>query len=210
MPHARAQCHTRRQHRDRALPCRQRARCDRCRTAAPSEPDVEPVRAPGIAAMLRRHPHAVRRSAVGAIAGGTVLFVVASLLTPGAGRAGPAPARGPPVADQPTHVLLAMSDADALPAIARRPLHAVRRSTACARARPRPDDQQPRRQRHPDRRAQRLPRRGRPDGAAPIRAAASTGRCWPGSAASSPITAASPARCCTRTARRRRRSSARR
>src|SRR5206468_2868471 len=79
--------------------------------------DVEPIRAPGIAALFRRHPAAVRRGAMGAIASGTVLFVAASLLTPGAG-AEPAkqqPTR-PHVAAQPTHVPLGLNDEIVLPA----------------------------------------------------------------------------------------------
>lgn len=45
----------------------------------------EPVKAPGIAAALRRNPQIVRRGAVGAIATGVVLFVIASFTTPLAG-----------------------------------------------------------------------------------------------------------------------------
>ncbi|HZC69237.1 MAG TPA: lytic transglycosylase domain-containing protein [Jatrophihabitans sp.] len=40
------------------------------------------VKAPGFAAFLRRHPKLGRRSAIGAIAGGVALFVVASITTP--------------------------------------------------------------------------------------------------------------------------------
>jgi len=42
------------------------------------------IRAPGLAAALRRHPNLHRQAAVGAIAAGVVLFVVASLVTQGA------------------------------------------------------------------------------------------------------------------------------
>jgi hypothetical protein len=80
------------------------------------EADVEPIRAPGIAALLRRHPNTVRRGAVGAIASGAVLFVAASLLTTGAGAA-PAPHRAsrPHVEAQPAHVPLGLNDEIALP-----------------------------------------------------------------------------------------------
>jgi membrane-bound lytic murein transglycosylase B len=49
----------------------------------PAAPSLPPdVKAPGFAAFLRRHPKLGRRSAFGAIAGGAVLFVVASITTP--------------------------------------------------------------------------------------------------------------------------------
>jgi hypothetical protein len=47
------------------------------------------IKAPGIAAMLRRHPNALRRVASGAIGTGMVLFVVASVANAGAGAARP-------------------------------------------------------------------------------------------------------------------------
>jgi membrane-bound lytic murein transglycosylase B len=43
-------------------------------------PDDAPIAAPGIAAMLRRHPRTVRGGAVGTMAAGVVLFVVASVM----------------------------------------------------------------------------------------------------------------------------------
>ncbi|MDT4891993.1 MAG: hypothetical protein QOE97_1028 [Pseudonocardiales bacterium] len=43
------------------------------------DPGDEPIVAPGIGALLRRHPHAVRGAAVGTMVAGLVLFVVASL-----------------------------------------------------------------------------------------------------------------------------------
>ena len=49
--------------------------------------DDEPIRAPGLAAMLRRHPKVVRHGAAGAIVAGIALFVVASV----AGAAGARP-----------------------------------------------------------------------------------------------------------------------
>src|SRR5919197_284429 len=53
------------------------------RTAVPA-PDatVEPIRAPGLAALLRRHPRLGQHSSLVAIAGGVVLFIVASVTTP--------------------------------------------------------------------------------------------------------------------------------
>jgi hypothetical protein len=50
------------------------------RSAAPADPDL--VVAAGIAGFLRRHPKLAPRAAIGAIGGGAVLFVVASLTTP--------------------------------------------------------------------------------------------------------------------------------
>jgi hypothetical protein len=52
------------------------------------EADDEPIRAPGLAALLRRHPHRVRQAAAGAIAAGLALFVIASLVLPGGADAG--------------------------------------------------------------------------------------------------------------------------
>jgi membrane-bound lytic murein transglycosylase B len=45
-------------------------------------PAADEVRAPGLAAMLRRNPKVKQRAAVGSIAAGAVIFVVASLTTP--------------------------------------------------------------------------------------------------------------------------------
>ncbi|HJQ43512.1 MAG TPA: lytic murein transglycosylase [Jatrophihabitantaceae bacterium] len=52
-------------------------------------PDDSPILAPGIAAMLRRHPRRVRGAAVGSMFSGIILFVIASL----AANAGADPAR---------------------------------------------------------------------------------------------------------------------
>jgi membrane-bound lytic murein transglycosylase B len=54
--------------------------------------DAEPVRAPGLAALLRRHPKVVRHGAAGAIVAGIALFVVASVA--GAAGARPRPEAG--------------------------------------------------------------------------------------------------------------------
>jgi transglycosylase-like protein with SLT domain len=50
--------------------------------------DDEPIRAPGLAALLRRHPRRVRQAAAGAIAAGVALFVIASLVLPAGADAG--------------------------------------------------------------------------------------------------------------------------
>jgi membrane-bound lytic murein transglycosylase B len=47
--------------------------------------DDDMIKAPGIAAMIRRHPTALRRSASATVGAGLVLFVVASLTNVGAG-----------------------------------------------------------------------------------------------------------------------------
>ncbi|HEY2166132.1 MAG TPA: lytic murein transglycosylase [Jatrophihabitantaceae bacterium] len=49
--------------------------------------DDDVIKAPGIAAMMRRHPTAARRSASATVGAGLVLFVVASLTNVGAGAA---------------------------------------------------------------------------------------------------------------------------
>jgi len=51
--------------------------------------EIGAVKAPGFAAMFRRHPDGVRKAAAGAIAGGLALFVVASVATAGADPARP-------------------------------------------------------------------------------------------------------------------------
>jgi hypothetical protein len=43
---------------------------------------AEPIKAPGFAAFLRRHPKLGRRSAVGALASGVAVFVIACITTP--------------------------------------------------------------------------------------------------------------------------------
>src|SRR5581483_9837717 len=58
----------------------------------------EPIKAPGIAALVRRHPEAVRQSGAAAIAGGLVIFAIASAFNAGAAPAahqGPAKVAAP-------------------------------------------------------------------------------------------------------------------
>ncbi|MDP9117997.1 MAG: hypothetical protein M3O28_12210, partial [Actinomycetota bacterium] len=53
----------------------------------------EPVKSPGLGALVRRHPALVHRASASAIGGGLVLFVIASVV-----NAGAAPARHAAVA----------------------------------------------------------------------------------------------------------------
>jgi membrane-bound lytic murein transglycosylase B len=62
--------------------------------AGPSERAEEIIKAPGIGAFLRRHPALGRRTAVGAIGAGVVLFVFSAVITSGAA----AEVAAPPVA----------------------------------------------------------------------------------------------------------------
>jgi membrane-bound lytic murein transglycosylase B len=66
--------------------------------------DGEVLRAPGFAALLRRHPKLTKRTGVAAVAAGVLLFVVAGLATPlaGANTTEPKPAARAPVPDAAT------------------------------------------------------------------------------------------------------------
>jgi hypothetical protein len=79
----------------------------------------EAIRVPGLSAALRRHPRIVQRSAIGAIAGGIALFVVASITTPlaGADVAKARPAGRPPTVSMPLLVVPPPSTSAAAPAV---------------------------------------------------------------------------------------------
>ena len=62
--------------------------------AGPPERAEDTIKAPGLGAFLRRHPALGRRTAVGAIGAGVVLFAVSAVITTGAA----AEVAGPPVA----------------------------------------------------------------------------------------------------------------
>jgi membrane-bound lytic murein transglycosylase B len=68
--------------------------------------DDEPIRAPGLAALVRRHPKVVRHGAAGAIVAGIALFVVASV----AGAAGARPR--PEAASSPTGSIVQVAPVD--------------------------------------------------------------------------------------------------
>ncbi len=81
------------------------------------EQPVEVIKAPGFAAFLRRHPRLGRRSALGAIASGVALFVVACLTTPLAAANVARPPANPSLA-APVEPLVAQLSADtAAPAV---------------------------------------------------------------------------------------------
>jgi membrane-bound lytic murein transglycosylase B len=59
--------------------------------------DDEPIKAPGLAALLRRHPDSVRKAGAATIALGLVTFAVASAVDAGANPPAPKPAAAAPV-----------------------------------------------------------------------------------------------------------------
>src|ERR1700730_11430451 len=63
------------------------------RRRARSDSEIGQIKAPGFAGMLRRHPDAGRKTAAGAIAGGLVLFVAASVTAADANPARPTVSR---------------------------------------------------------------------------------------------------------------------
>jgi membrane-bound lytic murein transglycosylase B len=95
----------------------------RVRAVATHEP-AEPIKAPGIAALLRRSPHRVRQVAAAAIGAGIVLFVVTSMASAATHPADTAPQPAHPAA---AAVPAAGSSAPAAAAIhAQQPAHLVR------------------------------------------------------------------------------------
>jgi membrane-bound lytic murein transglycosylase B len=82
----------------------------------------DPIRAPGVAALLRRNPQNVRRGAIATIASGAVLFVIASFTAPlagadtGAAAAVVAPARSAPVTIDPSVLAAQANPVPAAPA----------------------------------------------------------------------------------------------
>ena len=97
---------------------------------------ADPVKAPGIAAIVRRHPHALRRGWAAAIGAGLVLFTAASVANAGAGATRPAaaPVPAPPAA---TDVVPAELGPDVLPVL---PTTAAVAPTPKAKAKPAPVD----------------------------------------------------------------------
>jgi Transglycosylase SLT domain len=84
----------------------------------------EPILAPGIAAMLRRHPRAVRNGAAGSMLAGVALFVVASLIATAGAQPAKLPVAAPPPAPAQAYAPLpdpAASVASAVPSV---PQHA--------------------------------------------------------------------------------------
>jgi hypothetical protein len=105
-------------------------------TAPATQPALRPVpdavRAPGFAAFLRRHPELGRRSALGAIASGVALFVVACITTPLAGANVATPAADPSTAPTPEPVISQYLPPPPLPATVKalktNPAHAEKKA----------------------------------------------------------------------------------
>ncbi len=71
------------------------------RAARAGRADDDDIKAPGLAAMLRRSPHRVRQAAAAAIGAGLVLFVVTSVASAATHPAATAPQAAAPVAPHP-------------------------------------------------------------------------------------------------------------
>jgi hypothetical protein len=82
-------------------------------TPRPARDLDQAIKAPGLAAFLRRHPRLGRRGALGAIGSGVLLFVIACVTTPVAGANVAAP-QSPGSADLPFRSLIAEPPAGAL------------------------------------------------------------------------------------------------
>ncbi len=93
--------------------------------------DDEPIRAPGLAAMLRRHPRLVRQAAGGTIAAGVALFVIASLVLPAGADADHKKAAAATAAHVPDLPQLFPTDAPAVQGVlATKPEHVKKQAPA--------------------------------------------------------------------------------